>query len=46
MGWMPAPLDVSVWNSLWTIEKQKQIKKYSIKTLYLILKLVILEQAY
>jgi len=23
MGWMPAPLDVSVWHSLWTIEKQK-----------------------
>ena len=22
MGWMPAPLDVSVWHSLWTIEKQ------------------------
>ena len=31
MGWMPAPLDVSVWNSIWTIEKQKQIKKYSIR---------------
>ena len=23
MGWMPAPLDVSVWHSLWTIEKKK-----------------------
>ena len=23
MGWMPAPLDVSVWHSIWTIEKQK-----------------------
>jgi Mn2+/Fe2+ NRAMP family transporter len=23
MGWMPAPLDVSVWHSLWTTEKQK-----------------------
>ena len=23
MGWMPAPLDVSVWHSMWTIEKQK-----------------------
>ena len=31
MGWMPAPLDVSFWNSIWTIEKQKQIKKYSIR---------------
>ncbi|MGB6268491.1 MAG: Nramp family divalent metal transporter [Olleya sp.] len=24
MGWMPAPLDISVWHSLWTIEKQKE----------------------
>tara|TARA_B100000768_G_scaffold15527_1_gene14370 strand:+ start:2305 stop:3522 length:1218 start_codon:yes stop_codon:yes gene_type:complete len=23
MGWMPAPLDVSVWHSIWTTEKQK-----------------------
>ena len=23
MGWMPAPLDISVWHSLWTTEKQK-----------------------
>lgn len=23
MGWMPAPLDISVWNSMWTIEKRK-----------------------
>lgn len=23
MGWMPAPLDVSIWHSLWTTEKQK-----------------------
>lgn len=23
MGWMPAPLDISIWNSLWTIEKTK-----------------------
>lgn len=23
LGWMPAPLDVSVWQSLWTIEKSK-----------------------
>jgi len=27
MGWMPAPLDVSVWHSLWTIEKQKTLSK-------------------
>jgi len=23
-GWMPAPLDISVWNSLWAVAKQKQ----------------------
>ncbi len=23
LGWMPAPLDVSIWQSLWSIEKQK-----------------------
>ncbi len=23
LGWMPAPLDVSVWQSLWAVEKQK-----------------------
>lgn len=23
MGWMPAPLDCSIWQSLWTVEKQK-----------------------
>jgi len=33
MGWMPAPLDVSVWHSLWTIEKQNSgIEKRSPKT--------------
>ncbi len=30
MGWMPAPLDVSVWNSLWTVEKIKLQKQNSI----------------
>lgn len=25
MGWMPAPLDTSVWHSLWTLEKNKNI---------------------
>ncbi len=24
LGWMPAPLDVSIWQSLWTLEKQQQ----------------------
>ncbi|MFO7672197.1 MAG: Nramp family divalent metal transporter [Lutibacter sp.] len=23
LGWMPAPLDVSIWQSLWALEKQK-----------------------
>lgn len=23
MGWMPAPIDLSVWHSIWTIEKKK-----------------------
>jgi len=27
LGWMPAPLDISAWHSLWAIEKQKDIKK-------------------
>ncbi len=25
IGWMPAPIDVSVWQSLWTIEKNKSL---------------------
>jgi len=25
VGWMPAPLDVTVWASLWSIEKSKQL---------------------
>jgi Mn2+/Fe2+ NRAMP family transporter len=29
MGWMPAPLDIAVWQSLWAIEKNKDTKKYS-----------------
>lgn len=24
LGWMPAPLDVSTWHSIWTLEKAKQ----------------------
>ena len=27
MGWMPAPLDISIWHSIWTIEKNKTNKK-------------------
>lgn len=32
MGWMPAPLDVSIWQSLWAIEKQKNNPNYNVKT--------------
>ena len=31
MGWMPAPLDVSVWHSIWALEKKKTLKNYSLK---------------
>ena len=31
LGWMPAPLDISIWHSIWTLEKNKtQHKKSSI----------------
>ena len=32
MGWMPAPLDISVWHSLWALEKQKDNKTYTTKS--------------
>ena len=32
MGWMPAPLDISVWHSLWAIEKRKEMKEFSPKS--------------
>lgn len=32
MGWMPAPLDVSVWQSLWAIEKNEETKEYTPKS--------------
>lgn len=32
MGWMPAPLDVSVWQSLWAIEKNEETKQYTPKS--------------
>ena len=25
LGWMPAPLDISIWHSLWSVEKNKNI---------------------
>ncbi len=30
LGWMPAPLDISIWHSIWTLEKNKT-KKTSLK---------------
>ncbi|WP_136479959.1 Nramp family divalent metal transporter [Cognatitamlana onchidii] len=32
MGWMPAPLDISIWQSLWSIEKNKATKSYNTKS--------------
>ncbi|MDA8698894.1 divalent metal cation transporter [Flavobacteriaceae bacterium] len=29
MGWMPAPMDISIWHSLWAIEKNKELHKNS-----------------
>ncbi len=31
MGWMPAPLDISIWQSIWTLEKKKKEKRISEK---------------
>jgi Mn2+/Fe2+ NRAMP family transporter len=31
MGWMPGPMDISVWHSLWTIEKKKSDNAFSTK---------------
>lgn len=31
MGWMPAPLDVSIFHSLWTLEKKKTSEKMNSK---------------
>jgi len=32
MGWMPAPLDISVWHSLWAIEKKKDDADFGSKS--------------
>ena len=32
MGWMPAPLDISIWHSIWAIEKQKTEQDYTVKS--------------
>ena len=31
MGWMPAPLDITIWQSIWTIEKQRITPKTTSK---------------
>ncbi|MFP2997741.1 Nramp family divalent metal transporter [Spongiivirga sp. MCCC 1A20706] len=31
MGWMPAPLDISIWHSLWAVEKKKETTDFSPK---------------
>ncbi|MBU2526082.1 MAG: Nramp family divalent metal transporter [Bacteroidetes bacterium] len=32
MGWMPAPLDISVWQSLWVLEKKKSNASFDQKS--------------
>ena len=32
MGWMPAPLDISIWHSLWAVEKNKTSSPFTKKT--------------
>ena len=34
MGWMPAPLDISIWHSIWTIEKNKNQKVTNKESLF------------
>lgn len=34
MGWMPAPLDISIWHSIWAIEKTKSQKITKKDTLF------------
>lgn len=31
MGWMPAPLDISIWHSLWAIEKKNETESFTPK---------------
>lgn len=32
MGWMPAPMDISIWHSIWILEKKTDLKnKFSLK---------------
>ena len=32
MGWMPAPMDVSVWHSVWAVEKKQNSKNFNSKS--------------
>jgi len=32
MGWMPGPLDISIWQSLWTQQKQQNNSGFNLKT--------------
>lgn len=32
MGWMPAPLDISIWHSVWSLEKQKNVQSVDVKS--------------
>ena len=32
MGWMPAPMDISTWHSIWALEKQKDTNSFDTKT--------------
>ncbi|MBT8244660.1 MAG: Nramp family divalent metal transporter [Winogradskyella sp.] len=32
MGWMPAPLDISIWHSLWALEKKKSNPNFKTKS--------------
>ncbi|SHG58747.1 Nramp family divalent metal transporter [Winogradskyella jejuensis] len=32
MGWMPAPLDISIWHSVWSLEKKKNSKEFDTKS--------------
>jgi Mn2+/Fe2+ NRAMP family transporter len=31
LGWMPSPLDISIWHSIWTLEKNKSQQNSSLK---------------
>jgi Mn2+/Fe2+ NRAMP family transporter len=31
IGWMPAPMDITVWQSVWTRERQKSDKSFNLK---------------